>query len=248
MAEYPRVKSADLVVVGQNGRRGGRLWSSGVLATDVARAVASPTLTVSNKPVAETEVAASFNNIVCGIDFSASSLRALNEALTIAQQRGGRVTLLHALEGFPHETVYSGSRAFGLIDEYRARVEKAKHELRALVPPAALNWCEVETEVVSGMAHDAINAIATARKADLVVIGRARRSRLDRIVMVSTLAGVLRRARCPVLAVPGPLDVTEAGARANVADRDENKAFARLTWGATHGVARGNSPGGIEAL
>ena len=41
VAEYARVKSADLVVVGQNGRRGSRFWSSGVLATDVARAVAS---------------------------------------------------------------------------------------------------------------------------------------------------------------------------------------------------------------
>ena len=248
VAEYARVNSADLVVVGQNGRRGSRFWSSGVLATDVARAVASPTLTVSNKPVADTEVAASFNNIVCAIDFSAASLRALNEALTIAQQSGGRVTLLHVLEGFPHETVYSGSRAFRLIDEYRARVEKVKRELRALVPPDALNWCEVETEVVSGIPHDAISAIATARKADLVVIGCPHRTRLDRIVMASTLSGVLRRARCPVLAVPGPSDVTEPASRAIVADRDEDKAFARLTWGATHGVAPGNSPGDIEAL
>ena len=49
VAEYARVKSADLVVVGQNGRRGSRFWSSGVIATDVARAVASPTLTVSKR-------------------------------------------------------------------------------------------------------------------------------------------------------------------------------------------------------
>lgn len=217
------------------------------MATDVARAVASPTLTVSNKPAGDTEVAASFNNIVCAIDFSAASLRALNEALRIAQQSGGRVTLRHVLEGFPHETVYSGSRAFRLIGEHRARVEKVSRELRALVPPDALNWCEVETEVVSGIASDAINAIATARKADLVVVGRPDRSILDRIVMASTLSGVLRRAGCPVLAVPGPLDVTDAPSRAIVADRDEDKVFARLTKGATHGVVRGNSPGGIEA-
>jgi len=248
VAEYARVNSADLVVVAQNGRRRSRFWSSGLLATNVARAVASPTLTVSNKPVADTDVVASFNNIVCPIDFSVASLRALNEALTIAQQSGGRVTLLHVLEGFPYETVYSGSRAFRLIDEYRARVEKVKRELRALVPPAALNWCEIDTEVVSGIAHDAINAAATARKADLVVIGRPQRSRLDRIVMASTLSGVLRRARCPVLAVPGPLDVTETASKAIVADRDEDKAFARLTWGATRGAGRGSSPGGIEAL
>ena len=117
VAEYARVKSADLVVVGQNGRRGSRFWSSGVIATDVARAVASPTLTVSKEAVADTDVTASFNNILCGIDFSAASLRALNEALTMAQQSGGRITLLHVLEGFPYESVYSGSRAFRLIGD-----------------------------------------------------------------------------------------------------------------------------------
>ena len=248
VAEYARMNSADLVVVGQNGRRASRFWASGVLATDVARAVGSPTLTVSNKAVADTDVAAPFNNVLCAIDFSPASLRALDEALTIAQASGGRVTLLHVLEGFPYETVYSGSRALRLIDEYGVRAEKVRRELRALVPLDALNWCEVETEVVSGIAHDAITAIATARKADLVVIGRPHRSRLDRIVMASTLSGVLRRARCPVLSVPGPLSVTDAASRAIVADRDEDKAFARLTQGGTHGLEPRNLTVGLEAL
>jgi len=229
VAEYARVNSADLVVVGQNGRRGSRFWSSGVLATDIARAVASPTLTVSNTPVSDTNAAPSFSNIVCAIDFSVASLRALNEALRIAQQSGGRVTLLHVLEGFPYDT-YSGSRAFRPVDG-RARADKVKRELQALVPPEALNWCEVDTEVVSGVPHEAINAIATARKANLIMIGRPPASRLDRIVMASTLSGVLRRAPCPVLAIPGPLDVPEAASRAIVADRDEDKSFARMTGG-----------------
>jgi universal stress protein E len=251
VAEYARVNSADLVVVGQNGRRGSRFWSSGVLATDVARAVGSPTLTVSNEAVAGKDGDAMFNNILCPIDFSAASRRALDEALTIARESGGRITLLHVLEGVPDETVYSGSRAIRPIAGYGARVEKVERDLRALVPPEAVNWCEVETEVVSGIAHDAITASATARKADLVVIGRGHRSRRDGIAMASTMSGVLRRARYAVLSVPGPSDVAEAPFRTFrtvVADRDEDEAFSRVTRRGTHSLDARDVLAGSEAL
>ena len=150
----------------------------------------------------DTRVGTSFTNILVGIDFSPTSLRALEEALTIAQRSGGRVTLLHVLEGFPSETVYSGSRGFRIIRDYRARVEQVKRELRALVPAEALNWCEVDTEVVSGVAHRSILAVALERNADLVVLGSPRRTMLDRIATASTVAGVLRGADRPVLTVP----------------------------------------------
>jgi nucleotide-binding universal stress UspA family protein len=233
VVEYTRVKSADLVVVGQHGPRGSRLWSSGVLATQIARAVASPTLTVSDEAVADKNVTASFKNIVCGIDFSPASLRALDEGLGMAQRSGGRITLLHVLEGFPYESGHSGARTFQLIGEDLGRVDKVKRKLRALVLPDALNWSEVETEVVSGVPHDAIVATATARMADLVVIGRPSPT-LDRIVMASTVSGVLRRARCPVLAVPGASEATDVSSKADDGDRSDDEAMAPWTLRATH--------------
>jgi nucleotide-binding universal stress UspA family protein len=132
------------------------------------------------------------------------------------------------LEGFPGESVYSGSGAFRLIGEYWARVEKAKRELRALVPLEALNWCEVDTEAVSGIPHGSILAVALARNADLVVVGSPRRTRLDRILMASTVAGVLRRARCAVLAVPEISSVTETVARPTTDRKDADRAVAGL--------------------
>ena len=248
VAEYARVKSADLVVVGQNGRRGSRFWSSGVMATDVARAVASPTLTVSKEAVTDTDVTASFSNILCGIDFSAASLRALNEALRMAQQTGGRITLLHVLEGFPYESVYSGSRAFRLIGDYRARVDKVKRELRALVPPDALNWCEVETEVVSGIPHDAIRNTATARKADLVVIGLPRRTKLDRIVKASTASGVSVVLGAPCWWCPYRQRSPTWLRKRSLLIADDDEAIAPWTLAATLGVAPSDSSRDIEAL
>ena len=196
VAEYACVNSADLVVVGQNGRRGSRFWSAGVLAADVARAVPCSTFTVSEESVSVTDLPALFNNILVGIDFSAASLRALKVGLTMAQQSGGRITLLHVLDGFPYEAVYSGSRAFELIAEYHARVEKAKRELRALVPQDALNWCEVENR---SRIRD------SARCHSCRCDGAKRRSRGDRAPAANQarsnrdgIDGLSRAGSCPV--------------------------------------------------
>jgi nucleotide-binding universal stress UspA family protein len=228
VAEYSARKSADLVVVGRNGRRGSRLWWSGLLAAELARRVECPTLTVSKTDAPDTELSGPFKNILCAVDFSPASLRALNEALTVAQQSGGRIVLLHVLEGFPYESVYSGSRALRLIEEYDALVAKVRSELLALVPRDVLNSCEVETEVVSGVAHDAIVAAATARTSDLVVIGLPRRTRLDRIVMASTASGVLRHVPSAVLTIPGPSRTAEGTLKAG-AHQHEGEAIAMFT-------------------
>ena len=60
----------------------------------------------------------------------------------------------------------------------------------------------METEVVTGAADGAILESATRSEADLIVMGIANRSWLDRALFGSTLRRVLRRATVPVLAVP----------------------------------------------
>jgi nucleotide-binding universal stress UspA family protein len=205
VAEYAARKSADLVVVAQHGRLGRGYRRAGAFATAVGRGVECPTIAVPDAGVPPThgDPHALFRNILCAVDFSSISMRALREALTLAQQSAGRITLLHVLEGFPRETVYSGGRALRLIEEYRARVERINGELHLLVPPGAVDWCEVDAETVSGAPHDAIVTTAGRRGCDLVVMGLPRRPHLERLVTGSTVNRVLRRAPCPVLMVPG---------------------------------------------
>jgi nucleotide-binding universal stress UspA family protein len=226
VVEYARRKSADLIVVPQHGRRASGYWSAGAFATAIGGAVECPTIAVPAGPGVAAEANASFCNILCAIDFSDASIRGLSKALTLAQQSAGSITLLHVLEGFPYETVYSGSRAFRLIDEYRARAQRVNGELHLLVPPGALNWCEVDSETVSGVPHDAIPAIARARKADLIVMGLPRRSRLEQLVTGSTVKRVLRRTLCSVLIVPAPSAMSAGVPHPVVANPDERAANA----------------------
>lgn len=221
VGDYARRSGADLVVVARHGRPSGAYWRPGVYAADVARQVVCPTLAVPEARGSRRTTPAPFSSILCPTDFSPASFAALDHALVVAQQSGGCITLLHALERFPYETVYSGSRAFRLIGEYRERVRRIEGELRRSVPSDAFNWCEVGTRAVSGDAHRAIVATATEINADLIVMGLPHRSAWDRVVMGSTTMSVLRRASCPVLVVPANLpagatsgtDVGFAGAR-----------------------------------
>lgn len=219
VTEHAQLIAADLVVVPRHGRRYGAYWRPGVYAKDLARTLTCPTLAVPDTGPPGPK--SSFVDILCPTDFSAASRAALQKALILAQQSGGRLTLLHVLEGFPDGTVYSGGEAFRLIDEYRARVDRISRQLRSEVPSDAFNWCHIDTSVVSGVAHQSIVSAAAELNADLIVMGLPERSGIDRVIMASTATPVLRNARCPVLMVrasagdvsrvtPGEIVVPEA--------------------------------------
>jgi nucleotide-binding universal stress UspA family protein len=202
VSDYAKRTDADLIVVAKHGRPFGSYWRPGAYATDLARTSSCPILAVPETPDASPNARAPYIEVLCAADFSPASAAALNHALALAQQSGGRITLLHVLEGYPYETVYSGARAMRLIEDYDMRVEKTTRELRRLVPPDAYNWCEVETTVEAGVAHRSILAKASEIQADLIVMGLPDRSTFNRVVMGSTTTPVLRRAKCPVLIVP----------------------------------------------
>jgi nucleotide-binding universal stress UspA family protein len=138
IAEYTDRVSADLIVVGKKARRASGYWSVGSFAAAVGKAVKSPTIAVPSGNSLPTGSDAIFRNILAPIDFSEVSLRALSEALLLAQRSGGRLLLLHVLDGFPYEAVYSGSRAFRLMHDFRAAVARVNRELRSLIPRDAL--------------------------------------------------------------------------------------------------------------
>ena len=186
----------------KHGRPYGAYWRPGAYAADLARHVSCPTLAVPETQNGASQAEAPFNEILCPIDFSPASAAAMNDALVLAQQSGGRITLLHVLEGYRYETVYSGARAMRVVEDYHARIGKMSLELRRLVPPDAYNWCEIDATVVSGVPHRSILATAAEIGADLIVMGLPDRGAVNRVVMGSTTTPVLRRANCPVLVVP----------------------------------------------
>jgi nucleotide-binding universal stress UspA family protein len=193
---------ADLIVMGTHGRSGFEHWLLGSVAENVLRHAPCPVLTV---PSCAAELSDSssvaFKTILCAIDFSPDSQRALEFALALAHAAAGRLVLVHALEQFssmesPITTHYN-------VSEFRRALEReAKQRLEGLVTAEARGLCESTVVVAHGRASREVLRVAAAYEADVIVLGVHGRNAIDLAVFGSTTQHVLHRAETPVLTVP----------------------------------------------
>ena len=140
--------------------------------------------------------------ILCPVDFSDHSTRALDHALAIAAWYDATVTVLHVSPVMPVAAYVSGSG----LPAYVTMTADARHALvasmRQLVAREASASTPVEVEVAEGGIAETILARADALPADLVVLGTHGRSGFNRWLLGSVTEKVLRTALCPVLTVP----------------------------------------------
>ena len=87
---------ADLLVMGTHGRSGFEALFLGSMTEKVLRSTRVPVLTVP--PAVERVESVTYQTILCPIEFSDPSIRALEYALTLAEETGARLILLHVIE------------------------------------------------------------------------------------------------------------------------------------------------------
>ena len=150
-------------------------------------------------------------NILVATDFTPRSQRAVRRAGILAGQHGGKLVLMHVIDGpDPHEVVPD------LREAQRMIVEQI-----AVVPE--LHGISCEPLVVGGCPPDAILDAAAAHEADLVVVGAALKATARH--SERTVRSLIRKAPCPVLVVRQPaagpyrrvvvpVDFSDASARA----------------------------------
>lgn len=184
---------ADLIVLGTHGRSGFQRLLLGSVTEKVVRTATCPVVTVPPPSVATSVLP--FTRIVCGVDFSDSSTKAVRFALSIAKESGARLTLLHAFELPDNETL-----AMFDLATYRDAVRAdAQERLAALITDEDRVWCEPSIRVVLGKPYEQVLAAVAEEHADLVVLGVHGRNPFDIMVFGSTTNQVVRRATCPVL-------------------------------------------------
>lgn len=145
---------------------------------------------------------AMFERIVCGVDRSPASRRALAFALSLGK---GHVAVVHALEDIADEHPRF-ARHVNAVECWREVEPDIRADYEALVPEAARLWCEVEVVVPFGRAGRALVEVAEARQASLLVIGATG----WHAASGATARYVIQRAPCPVLAVPCTTDANGA--------------------------------------
>jgi nucleotide-binding universal stress UspA family protein len=198
--DHARSLPADLIVIGTHGAGGFQHLVLGSVTEKVLRQAACPVLTVP--PRARTTSTLPFKRLLCPVDFSDSSLAALDFAFSLAQEGDAKLTVLHVFE-WPADDEPLTTRPFS-VPEYRQERERdATTRLHALVPDSVRNWCRPETRLAHGKAYREILGIATEDNANLIVMGVHGRNALDLMLFGSTTNQVVRRATCPVLTLRG---------------------------------------------
>ena len=199
-----RTLRSDLIVMGTHGRSGFERAVLGSVTNAVLRQSRCPVLSVP--PHVEDAVpipSTLFKQIVCAVDFSLCSMRALAYAMSLAQEADARLTLVHVIETPPelsedlHETIGGGPRS---LREYVAAAEMERRQrLEQAVPDAVRAYCRVDILLPTGTPHREILRVASERGAGVIVVGVGGRGAVRRLVFGSTTDQLLRHASCAVL-------------------------------------------------
>ena len=205
LAAMTQNEKADLLIVGTHGRSYLKKLALGSVAEAVLRKVDCPVITVGPKVVLP-EVT-DCRSILFATDFGPASRKALPYAISLAQESGAKLVLLHMVP--PVTAMQAGyvPAVFGAEDAFEwqstARQESEK-ELKELVPPGTLS-CEPEYIVGLDFMPEGVLTVAAKYNADMIVMGANSSSspRLAAHLPWAMLHKVICQSRCPVLTVKG---------------------------------------------
>lgn len=141
-----------------------------------------------------------FKRVLCPIDLSELSVRALAYAGAIARWYDARLTALHVVPSFTPMDVRTGLEPIDLV--YPVARDEVLEQLRKIVVAAGLGEGTVALAAEAGEAAATVVDQALGTHADLLVMGTHGRSGFDRFFLGSVTEKVLRKAPCPVLTVP----------------------------------------------
>ena len=149
--------------------------------------------------------------VLCPVDFSEPSTRALEYAAALARWYDAELTVMHAAGvpvGVP-VAVQSGP----VVPEPSGLAMARRLELRAtlgrFVAPVTNGQLKLDLQVRDGYPVDEIADLAQQAKPSLIVMGTHGRRGLQRFVLGSVAEKVIRVAPCPVMIVPPQVAVPQ---------------------------------------
>jgi len=140
-----------------------------------------------------------FDNVLCPIDFSETSTRALTYATALARWYDSHLEVLHVVPAFEHDGPPAHFDTAGGAWPSR---EQVIVEIEGAIAAAGAGDLKSRALAQEGRAHEIIACRAQALPADLLVMGTHGRSGFNRLLLGSVTEKVLRQVTCPALTVP----------------------------------------------
>jgi universal stress protein A len=137
------------------------------------------------------------HTILCPVDFSDASKKAVRYAQEFASNMGASVYLLNVVEPRPMAVDVSLNYV-----PFEADLEKAaKDDLEVILEEFRRAGLRAECGVQIGNAADVILDNVNALNVNLIIMGSQGKKGLSRLIMGSVAETVVRKANCPVLIV-----------------------------------------------
>ena len=189
---------ADLLVLGTHGRSGFERVVLGSVTERILAKANCPVLTVPRRnPDVVPFGRVLYPHILCPVDFSSSSLRALAYAGDLARETGARLTALHVLEPISRfQPVMMGGQNAPEFHQFERN--DARERLRDAMPSAVRDATSFSELVIDGRPWEETIRIAAERDVSLIAMG-AHAGPASVFGFGSTTNRVVREAVCPVL-------------------------------------------------
>jgi nucleotide-binding universal stress UspA family protein len=166
--------------------------------------------------------------ILCPVDFSPFSRRALDHAAVLAHWYEAELTVLHVSPSMPTILGLEPAVSAATLAPYDR--ETLGRELQQFVGDTAKAKPAPQLLIRSGPPAATILDRATELRADLVVLGTHGRTGFERFMLGSVTEKIVRKAPCPVLTVPS-----------RAAGDPEKPLFARILCGVDFSEASGHA-------
>jgi nucleotide-binding universal stress UspA family protein len=209
LASVIQREKVDLLVLGTRGRGGLKKLALGSVAEQVLRLAPCPVLTIGPHVPTAGSGAAEFKRILFATDFGPASAKALQYALSLAEDCGAKLVLLHMTPPRPIlelgpgaiPPAFYGAETLSKWQE-TTRAEHAK-KLRALLPPNTKLAAEPEYVIGRDFVPEGILDVAAAHRIELIVMGanRTLHPRMAAHIPWALTHEVICQAQCPVLTV-----------------------------------------------
>jgi universal stress protein E len=186
---YAEEHDVNIIMIGAGRKPGDEAFPLGITAARICREAGKPVWVV--KPGAPERI----ERILCAVDFSDPSRRALVNAVHLARSFHAELTVLTAvppLANWLGEAPADAQEAF--VARQRARFDE-------FLQPLDFHGISHQAVVRLGQPHEQILAAVAELKADLLVMGSVGRTGVARVLMGSVAEKVAREMPCSIITV-----------------------------------------------
>ena len=149
--------------------------------------------------------------ILLPVDFSEESLNAACYALHVAKQKGAEITLIHVyfnpvtdpvacdhFYAFPTSIAETLNEIIGNANDM---MKEFREKLNSYIMVHGISDIPLNTELIGGIAEDAVLDFAAIGKYDMLIVG-VRRKKVSENWLGAFITEIINKARIPVLAIP----------------------------------------------